>query len=991
MKYLLKRSLRDIRINLSQFISIVLIIAVGSMIFAGLFATTRILKTSLNSYYADYHLADRWVYVEGLSAEEIQLAQSKLTSTQLVGRYRFQSELAIDGKNTTLRFLEKTAINQTKLMSGSEPLADDEILIDRSFATAHQLNPGSSITLKLDDTTFNFRITGTFESPEFAYKSKDFTDAASDKSGFGVIIASHDMLIQLNHHSTVYRDALATATSKFADAQTKLDDAQKTLDENQTKLSANRKSAIATFSTQQNLLNVKKSEFMNGYAQFNAAKSAAYIQLNQLHDQAQSLSQNASLLQTQYDTQYAAYLLVRPSLLPSEQVAQDAAFEALLVQVATLQLQASQLIAQYTLQKAAADQQFLVQIKQLDTAALQLNAGQAKLTASKISMVKQLDNAQKLINDGYRTYDMNRTTFENEKSAALIEIATIPLRYFEVLVAGQGSDPWINQLEKDGKFIQKLDQSEFPGMTMVNNVLAPINALSDIFPLLFFVVAAVIILISMSKNVENDRTQIAVMMALGYPRYRIMFVYLFYGWWAALIGALGFALIGNRVIPAVLISIFTTRFSLPPIALKIYPEYALIALLLALFFASAAILLSLRHVLREIPAAAMRPKPPKNARNSFLERFPRLWNRFNYATKLIVRNLLMGRTKLMLSSIGVVGALTLLIMGLSLRNSATLMINNSISSYHFQYVIHLKEEIENTDHLKLNIEASDIEFGKTISTKLLDTQDTIALNLLVAGEDLFRMKGSSGKDIEIDDDAVVILKSMALLYGLKIGDKLSLMVDTQPIDLTITDINNQYLGKNVYISFDHAARLNLITKSDKVYVANKSGETSQSDIARLLSDPQIRAVDTKENMVNRSKEIMSMLNRIIAIIVLSAAILAMTVLYNLASINIFERQRELATLRVLGYTRREVQRLINVENRVLSMLGIVGGIPLGILLFGWIADMVSTPDFMMSKETDVKIILLAVLMLIVFTEITNLILRRKIKGIKFVESLKGVE
>ena len=134
-----------------------------------------------------------------------------------------------------------------------------------------------------------------------------------------------------------------------------------------------------------------------------------------------------------------------------------------------------------------------------------------------------------------------------------------------------------------------------------------------------------------------------------------------------------------------------------------------------------------------------------------------------------------------------------------------------------------------------------------------------------------------------------------------------------------------------------------------------------------------------------------MLNRIIAIIVLSAAILAMTVLYNLASINIFERQRELATLRVLGYTRSEVQRLINVENRVLSMLGIIGGIPLGILLFGWIADMVSTPDFMMSKEIDIKIILIAVGMLLVFTELTNLLLRRKIRGIKFVESLKGVE
>jgi putative ABC transport system permease protein len=470
-----------------------------------------------------------------------------------------------------------------------------------------------------------------------------------------------------------------------------------------------------------------------------------------------------------------------------------------------------------------------------------------------------------------------------------------------------------------------------------------------------------------------------------------MFVYLFYGWWAAIIGALGFALIGNRVIPATLISIFTTRFSLPPIALKIFPEYALIALLLAVFFASAAILMALRHVLREIPAAAMRPKAPKSARNSFLERFPKLWNRFNYATKLIIRNLLMGKTKLMLSSIGVIGALTLLIMGLSLRNSATLMIDNSISSFHFQYSIHLEEVISSTDKLALPIPVAGIELTKTISTKLLNTQDTIALNLLQTGEKLMMLRTGAGKLIPMKDDSVVIPKSMALIYGFKVGETLSLTLDKQQIDLKITEVDNQYLGKNVYISFNKANLLKLDTTSDKIFVANQSGVTSNVDIARLLGDKQVRAVDTKENMVNRSKEIMTMLNRIIAIIVLSAAVLAMTVLYNLASINIFERQRELATLRVLGYTRSEVQRLINVENRVLSMLGTIGGIPLGIWLFGWIADMVSTPDFMMSKEVDVKIIALAVLMLIVFTEITNLVLRRKIRGIKFVESLKGVE
>ena len=179
--------------------------------------------------------------------------------------------------------------------------------------------------------------------------------------------------------------------------------------------------------------------------------------------------------------------------------------------------------------------------------------------------------------------------------------------------------------------------------------------------------------------------------------------------------------------------------------------------------------------------------------------------------------------------------------------------------------------------------------------------------------------------------------------------------------------------------------------TDKIYIANSSQTTNETEIKALLGNGLVRSVDTKEEMIDRSREILDMLNRIILIIILSAAVLSITVLYNLASINIFERQRELATLRVLGYTRREVQRLINTENRVLALLGTIGGVPLGILMFGWIADLVSTPDFIMSKEPNVLVLLAAVGMLLGFMETTNVLLRGKIKNIKFVESLKGVE
>lgn len=303
----------------------------------------------------------------------------------------------------------------------------------------------------------------------------------------------------------------------------------------------------------------------------------------------------------------------------------------------------------------------------------------------------------------------------------------------------------------------------------------------------------------------------------------------------------------------------------------------------------------------------------------------------------------------------------------------------------------MKEPVAEIDTLKLAIETSDLEKTKTINATLASSEDTIQLNLIEKNSDLLVLQTSDHKPITMLDNTVIIPKSMQIVYGLHVNDSLTLEIDDQLVTLKITHVNSQYLGKNVYISFGQAEKLGLDTETDRIFVSNSSKQVSESEIQQMLADKQVLSVDTKQNMIDRSREILTMLNRIILIIIVSAAILSITVLFNLASINIFERQRELATLRVLGYTRREVQRLIDTENRVLALLGTVGGVPLGIFLFGWIADLVSTPDFIMSKEPNLLVILISIVMLFGFMEFTNLLLRGKVTKIKLVESLKGVE
>ena len=861
MKHLLLRSIREIRSTKAQFISIIIIIAIGSAIFTGLFSTVHLIETWLDDYYTETNFADGWVYVSPVDANQIDEFQAANQALTIEGRQSYQLDSVLKGESVTYRFYTQTSINGVMLREGTLSVSGNGIVIDESFAEKNNLSLNDSITISVDDHLFTYIIKGTFQSPEFAYKSKDFSDSMSNKKGFGIIYASPEVLIELNHHSDLYKEALATANTKFDEAQVKLDDAHQTL-------------------------------------------------LNQQAD--------LDLQKTQIRMKYAANPILMNQILAT--------------------------LAPYQ--------------KQLDA--------------------------------GFKTYEENLAAFEKEKADGLSEIEALTSKTFELLVKGSPTniEAFVITLETDELYQNHRLRADHPAYTMLDNVLSPIKVMTSIFPILFFLVASIIILISMSKTIENERTQIAVFKALGVKKTTIVLSYLFYGWWAALAGSIAFAFIGNEMIPKVLMAIFTTRYSLPPVPYAFYPIYTIIAVGLSLFFASAAIILAIRPILHEIPAQGMRPKPPKSTKRSALERWPWFWKRLSYTQKLITRNILMGKVKILLSSIGIVGSIALLITGLSLRNSASIMINSSINSYQFQYAVKMADNVD-LESLHLPIKTELIERVKVLPGEIDAVSMTV--ELLETHQKLLSLKNHSGSEIDVTDDSVIITKSMAIIFGIDIGDRIDFIVDDHPYSLIVTNITNQYLNKMMTISFNHAQELGLDTTTDKIYLSDPTHEIVQANIDTLLDDPLVLAVDTKVKYQNTASEMMQMLNSLIMVIVLSALLLSITVIYNLASINIFERQRELATLRVLGYTVREVENLVYAENYLLTFLGALGGLPAGIYLFQLIAHLVSSNEFVMSAEISWPIIGVALFSGFLFTFITNRILRFKLIAIKLVESLKAVE
>jgi len=861
MKHLILRSIREIRSTKAQFLSIIVIIAIGSAIFTGLFSTVHLIETWLDDYYTTTDFADGWVYVSPIDQDKIAQVQTENPTLILEGRRSFQLDSVLKGESVTYRFYTQTQINGVMLREGTLSISGNEILIDESFAEKNKLSLQDSISITIDDQTFTYVIKGTFQSPEFAYKSKDFSDSMSNKKGFGIIYASSESVTQLNHYSSIYLEALDAANIKLDEAQLKLDEAHQTLLDKQSALDQQK-------------------------AQIKALYAANPILMNQ----------------------------VLATLVPYQ---------------------------------------------------------------------TQLDEA-------FQTYEENVSAFESEKAEALAKVEALTTDVFELLIKGSPSDieAFVITLEDEGLYQNHRLRADHPAFTMLDNVLSPIKVMTSIFPILFFLVASIIILISMSKTIENERTQIAVFKALGVKKSTIVLSYLFYGWWAALAGSIVFALVGNEFIPKVLMAIFTTRYSLPPVPYAFYPIYTVIAVVLSLFFASAAIILAIRPILHEIPAQGMRPKPPKSTQRSALERWPWFWQRLSYTQKLITRNILMGKFKILLSSIGIVGSIALLITGLSLRNSASIMINSSISTYQFQYAVKLSEPAD-LSTLELPIDAETIERVKVLPGEIDDVSMT--LQILESHQSLLALKNHSGSSIDVNDDSVIITKSMAIIFDLEVGDRIDVVIDDQDYALIVTNITNQYLNKMMTISFDHAQTLGIDPETDKIYVSDVSHQIIDSDIELLLKDPNVLAVDTKVKYQNTANEMMAMLNTLIMVIVLSALLLSITVIYNLASINIFERQRELATLRVLGYTVREVENLVYAENYLLTFLGVLGGLPAGIYLFQMIAHLVSSNEFVMSAELSWPIIGVALFSGFFFTFVTNRILRLKIVRIKLVESLKAVE
>lgn len=988
MRKLYKRMLREIRTSLGQFLSIALIIAIGAMLMSGMFSAITAMDTSTEQYYQEQKLADLWLYFQGITEEDAETLIKNSDAEEAEPRYTLSEPVSVNGLDCTLRLHSLTDINRPLLTEGTLPQSAGEIILDCKFAQANSLSTGSTLQVGSDTLT----VTGLFMDPEYAYKQKDGGSPANTNRTFGIAYTSKDTMIARIKASSSYQEAETKVQETLRDAQTQLEDARVKLNDAEQEYTDKKAEADQTMAETQGKLLSTKEALDSGQSELNSQKKLAAEKAKTAQAELDKYRQQLDTANAQFDQSYAQYEALRASLTDEQQSKKEADFAGQYQELKEKQIELDTRQDSLDHQNMQAQEQIAQKQKQLDLGYAQYEAGMTTLNQSKKDSSTKLSDTRAELDQSWKDLSESQAEFLSQKAEAEEELRQSAESYQEILFLTDRPDTVISASEKLESYHTYVKREGQPSYVNVSGSLDPIRSVSYLFPLIFFLVAAIVAFISLSKTVENQRTQIAVMQALGTTKRHILLYFLSYSVLASLCGAVPFALLGNFLIPKLLIRVFMSRFALPSPAVPVYPVYLAFPLALALLFSGLAALIAVQKVLREIPAQAMRPRPPKGTKTILLERVPFLWKKLGYSGKLILRNIFLNKGRIFLSSVGVIGSVMLIFTGLSLQNSATQVIKTATDSIGYDLSVNYKEPVTDKNSLSFDFPVDRRELSETKKATLKLSEDLdINLQLVESGSSMVRPSGKDGQPVQIDPASVILPDSIAEDYGLSVGDPLNLAVDDQSYTFTITGFSTQYTSKTLYLSFDRAIASGMESSAHTLFLTLPQGEDAGAAAETLSKLEAVKSAGTREDVIIRSHDMLKTLNATILILLVSAAMLGMTVIYNITSINIFERTREYATLMVLGYYKKEVTSLILRENMILTAFGGLLGLPAGYYLFASLAKVISQSNLRLPSSFDGEMAAATLLLTVVFTLITNLLLHSRIKKIVLVEALKSIE
>lgn len=1066
MKSMMKRNtFREIKKSFGRYFAILAIIALGVALFSGLKITQSVMVHSADVYLKDLQFYDyRLVSTLGFTEENVEALAEKEDVRAAEGAISAEVLYKDAGENERVIKMHSISekVNKLKLVAGEMLQSADECVVDSALFSEDAI--GSKLVLSENNTTDDldkfaykeYTITGLVQSPCYIQFERGNTSIGNGRiSGFAYILKDGfavdydtEIYIKFDEDYDIYSDEYDSyMEAKEADweAYTKeqaeirydkiVKDAQDELDEKKEELEEKRAEAEAELESAKQQLTDGETEISDGKNQIASAKTELSAKASELQSGKDALSSKAAELESasqqisgqesvlaakkaEYEQGLNAYLAAKQQVTDQRNSLETAkaqltentpGYEEMLAQIeagltevagaeaelnaknAELEAAAGQLSSAES-QLAAAKQQIEDGKNALAAAEAELTDGENQLAAAKEQIEEkedQLEAAETELADGLLQYQEKQSEFDEQMQDADDQIADAQSK--------------IDAIEKPETYV--LDRNTNVGYVCLKNDSGVVKGIANVFPVFFFLVAALICMTTMNRMVEEQRTQIGVLKALGFSEGKIMGKYLFYSGSAAISGTLIGYVLGIHFFPLVIITAYGIVYKMGGIYYVSDPPLALVSLTVAVLCSVGTTWLSCHKELKEVAADLMRPKAPKAGKRVFLEHVPFIWKRLKFLQKVSVRNIVRYKKRFFMMVIGISGCTALLVMGFGVRDSVVAVADQQYEEIQLYDIgVTLKDgkmpgeaDLKSLDSvLEKENAAGMYAMEKTID--LVTDKGTKSINMVAVENpdevgDFISLHTKKQEPIAYPKEGEAVLsKKVAETYGVKKGDTILLRDgDNNEMSLKVTGICENHIYNYVYIAPESYEKQIGDVVFKNVYVSLPDASDIHEVSAVLMKADGVTAVTVNSDMLNRISQMMSCMNYIVIVIIICAGALAFIVLYNLNNINITERVREIATIKVLGFYPKETASYVFRENMVLTAIGCGLGLILGKWFHRFVMGEIQIDMVSFNVQINAVSYLFSVLLTMGFAWIVNCMMTGKLERINMAESLKSID
>ncbi len=974
-----KSALREIKGSFGRWAAIFAIIALGVGFFCGLKVCKSAFLLTGDTYLKEQKFFDyELISTLGLEQEDVDTIES--LDEVSIAEGSFSADVLVTGEDdnageSVAKFLTiSDNINVPSLKAGKIPEKANECLADPQYFTEDDI--GKTITVSSDNTDDTldmlaydtYTITGIADSPLYLNFERGSSSIGDGTISYFFMIPADgfssdvytEIYVRLSESAFIFSDEykeisdkaekpltdaleqasqrrydqiIGEATEKLDEARQKVKDGEKELEDSRAQLRSSEEEIASNekqLDDSQADIDAGTEEYEAGLEEFNRKKTDSYVQLENAY--------NAGMLSDE----------------------------------------------QYQQQKQTLDVSFAEAEKELENKKILLESSQAEIDKGR----KELEDAKKQVADGWNELEDAQTEIEKAKEEL------------------SDAEKQVNDIEYPDNYV--LDRDTNVGYVCFNNDTNIVEGIAKVFPIFFFLVAALVCMTTMSRMIDEQRTQIGVLKALGYSSRQILNKYMFYSGSSAILGSLFGFFSGTLVFTWVIWQAYKIMYEFADVIFVFDWITGIFALMAAMLCSVGTTFYSCYHELREVPSQLIRPKAPASGKRIFLEKIPFIWKRLKFLQKVSIRNVFRYKKRFFMMIVGICGCTALLVTGLGIRDS----IKNVVSMQYdeifnvdyevlFSHGLDQEEQDAFVDENSHMIDGCLFLYTGTVDANM--NGQIKSVNLVVTEPDtsvdgFIDLHNDEGSLEYPKDGEGIINSNLAENLEIKKGDTLTVYdSDMNPLTVVITGLCDNYVYNYLYITSATYESAYGKPEINSAYVTGIRDENGQlvydyhETGSALMDSANVSSVTITEDFRNRIENMMMSLDYVVALVIVCAAALAYIVLYNLTNINITERIREIATIKVLGFYPRETSSYVFRENISLTAIAAIIGLPLGKLLHGFVMNQIQVDLLSFDVHISVVSYILSVVGTFLFAMMVNLIMRRKIDKISMTESLKSIE